>query len=81
MGHKDRPLEGVVEAIDQAINPPDIAQTGEAGDSNLVPVVQPSFDWIRLAQRVPVRIKLTSVPSDIQLIAGTTASVSIKSAD
>lgn len=81
MGHKDRPLEGVVEAIDQAINPPDIAQTGEAGDSTLVPVVQPSFDWIRLAQRVPVRIKLTSVPSDIQLIAGTTASVSIKPVD
>ena len=81
MSHGDRPLEGVVEAVGLAINPPDIAQTGAAGDSSLVPVVQPSFDWIRLAQRVPVRVKLTSIPSGVRLIAGTTTSVAIKPAD
>ena len=81
MSHSDQPLEGEVESIDQAINPPDIAQTGDSGDSSLVPVVQPSFDWIRLAQRVPVRIKLTSVPEGVRLIAGTTASVAIQPGD
>jgi multidrug resistance efflux pump len=43
-----------------------------------VPQVQPSFDWIRLAQRVPVRVKLEEIPEDIELISGTTASVVIK---
>ena len=44
----------------------------------LVPQVKPSFDWIRLAQRVPVRVKLTKVPDGVPLIAGTTVSVSIE---
>ena len=47
------------------------------GPSGVVPQVQPSFDWIRLAQRVPVRVKLTSVPKEVRLVAGTTVSVAI----
>ncbi len=35
----------------------------------------PTFEWIRLAQRVPVRIHLLEVPDDIKLRVGTTASV------
>jgi len=42
-----------------------------------VPQVQPAFDWIRLAQRVPVRVRLTKVPDGVRLVAGTTASVAI----
>eukprot|EP01035_Chromulina_nebulosa_P041977 gene41976-56841_t len=39
--------------------------------------VNPTFNWVRLAQRVPVRIKLDAVPKDMPLVAGTTCTVSI----
>jgi multidrug resistance efflux pump len=78
MGHPGTPIEGVVESIDRAVNPPNIAQTGAAGDSGIVPQVQPSFDWIRLPQRVPVRIRIERVPDDVRLVAGTTASIAIQ---
>jgi len=78
MSHPDIKLSGVVESIGYAINPPDIADTEGAG--NLVPQVEPTFDWVRLPQRVPVRIRLEDVPEDIQLISGTTASVAIRPA-
>ncbi len=81
MSFPDEPLRGEVEAIGRAINPPNIAQTGASGDGAIVPTVQPTFDWIRLAQRVPVRIKLTKVPEGVELIAGTTASVRISPKD
>lgn len=45
------------------------------GTGGLVPQVQPSFEWIRLAQRVPVRIRLGAPPEGVQLVSGTTASV------
>ena len=48
------------------------------GVSGLVPQIEPTFDWIRLAQRVPVRIRFKQVPDDIHLVAGTTASVAIE---
>ena len=76
MSHPDKELEGVVDSIGYAINPPNIADTG--GKSNLVPQVEPTFDWVRLPQRVPVRINLESVPDDVQLISGMTASVAIR---
>jgi multidrug resistance efflux pump len=53
-------------------------QDGSTG-SNLLPVIQPSFEWIRLAQRVPVRIKLGELPSGVELRVGTTASVLVRS--
>ncbi|MHC5002317.1 MAG: HlyD family secretion protein [Planctomycetota bacterium] len=76
MSHRDRPIEGVVESIGWAINPPNIATT--EGASGLVPQVQPTFDWIRLAQRVPVRVRIVEVPDGVQLISGTTASVALR---
>jgi multidrug resistance efflux pump len=75
MGHHERRLEGEVESIGYAINPPNLAQTD--GPNYLVPQIQPSFDWIRLAQRVPVRVRLKEIPEDLHLVSGTTASVSI----
>jgi multidrug resistance efflux pump len=36
-----------------------------------------TFSWVRLAQRIPVRIKLDNVPPDLLLVAGRTATVSI----
>ena len=76
MSHPDTELEGVVDSIGYAIDPPDSAAT--EGVSNLVPQIQPTFEWIRLPQRVPVRIRLGDVPKDIQLVSGMTASVAIR---
>jgi multidrug resistance efflux pump len=76
MCHPERELEGVVESFGIAVNPPNIAPTeGQAGE---VPQIQPTFDWVRLPQRVPVRIRLMQIPDEIQLISGTTASVAVR---
>ncbi len=46
-------------------------------DSFRRPNVNPTFSWVRLAQRVPVRIALEHVPPGTQLVAGRTATVRI----
>jgi multidrug resistance efflux pump len=43
--------------------------------ANLVANIDPNFTWVRLAQRVPVRIQLDPGPVDVRLIAGRTATV------
>ncbi len=40
--------------------------------------VEPTFNWVRLAQRIPVRIRLDQVPADVHLSAGMTASVTVQ---
>ena len=52
-------------------------QDGSTG-SDLLPNVSPTFDWIRLAQRIPVLIHLTEVPEGVELRVGTTGSVLVK---
>ncbi len=76
MGHRHRELEGEVESMGYAINPPRIADTD--GSANLVPTIAPTFEWIRLAQRVPVRIRLKNVPEDLHLVSGMTASIAVR---
>jgi multidrug resistance efflux pump len=76
MAHPDSPLEGEVDSVGWAIQPPNIADT--TGMVNLVPQIQPTFDWVRLAQRIPVRIKIAKVPDGVDLIVGLTASVAIR---
>lgn len=70
MTYADRPLEGRVDSIGWGI----AQQDGSTG-FELLPTVSPTFEWIRLAQRVPVRIQFTDVPEDIKLRVGTTCSV------
>ena len=70
MTYPDTPLEGVVDSLGWGI----AQQDGSTGEE-LLPSISPTFEWIRLAQRVPVRIHLTDVPDDIELRVGTTASV------
>ncbi len=72
MSHRDKPIEGVVNSIGRAISAPNTADISE-----LVPEISATFDWVRLAQRVPVRIELKKVPEGVDLIAGTTASVAV----
>lgn len=70
MTYNDTPLEGRVDSIGWGI----AQQDGSTG-FELLPTINPTFEWIRLAQRVPVRIHLTDVPEGIDLRVGTTASV------
>jgi multidrug resistance efflux pump len=70
MTYPDSPLEGVVDSLGWGIAQED-GSTGE----ELLPNISPTFEWIRLAQRVPVRVHLTDVPEEIRLRVGTTASV------
>lgn len=72
MGYPDRPLTGRVESIAFGIERRNTA----AGPGDLVQV-EPMFEWIRLAQRIPVRIRLDEPPADILLRVGYTASVSV----
>jgi multidrug resistance efflux pump len=44
---------------------------------SLLANVTPTFNWVRLAQRIPVRIALENVPDSVHLVAGRTASVYI----
>ena len=46
------------------------------GDQGLAEVA-PTFEWVRLAQRIPVQIELRAVPESLTLAAGMTASVKI----
>jgi len=76
MAHPGQPLTGEVESFGRAISPPNVALV--EGVAGLVPQVQPTFEWVRLAQRVPVRVKITQVPDGVDLIAGITATVAIR---
>ena len=74
MAYPDQPLEGTVESLGWGIAPSD----GNSG-AYLLPSIKPVFQWIRLAQRIPVRIKLAQLPQGIELRFGLTASVMVLS--
>ena len=65
-------LRGHVESIVARIEDRD-----RSSGSNLLPNVNPAFSWVRLAQRIPVRIAFDEVPADFRMIAGHAATVSI----
>ncbi|KDB05807.1 efflux transporter, RND family, MFP subunit [Burkholderia sp. lig30] len=71
-----KPLRGHVQSIVAAIEDRDRSQS-----ANLLPNVNPAFSWVRLAQRIPVRVALDEVPDDFRMIAGRTATVSMRAAD
>jgi multidrug resistance efflux pump len=54
-----------------------IADRDRSTSSNLLPNINPTFNWVRLAQRVPVRIAIDRVPSETRLVAGQTATVEV----
>ena len=67
-----RMLRGHVQSVARGI------VNGDAGaGANGLATVNPVFTWVRLAQRVPVRIGLDVVPEGVRLVAGTTASVQV----
>jgi len=64
------PLFGRVETISRGIS--DFERSDRPGT---VPRVNPTFSWVRLAQRIPVRIRLETLPARITLVAGQTATI------
>jgi len=66
-------LQGHVASIARGITVANAAE-GQSGLAN----VNPIFTWVRLAQRVPVRIKIDHVPDGVLLVAGQTATVQIE---
>ncbi|PVM85463.1 efflux RND transporter periplasmic adaptor subunit [Caulobacter endophyticus] len=69
---EDRPLHGHIQSIAAGIEDRD-----RAAGASLLPNVNPTFSWVRLAQRVPVRVALDETPKDLRLIAGRTATVAV----
>jgi multidrug resistance efflux pump len=45
--------------------------------STLLPNINPSFNWVRLAQRIPVRVSIDEAPADVRLITGRTATLTV----
>jgi len=68
----DTRLRGHVQSLAAGIEDRD-----RSSGANLLPNVNPAFSWVRLAQRIPVRIAFDEVPQDFRMIAGRTATVSI----
>ncbi|GEC55324.1 RND family efflux transporter MFP subunit [Bradyrhizobium japonicum] len=65
-------LTGHVESIAAGIEDRD-----RAAGASLLANVNPTFSWVRLAQRIPVRIALDHLPDRIALVAGRSATVEI----
>jgi multidrug resistance efflux pump len=65
-------IDGHVESIASGIADREIQ-----GSADLLANVNPTFSWVRLAQRVPVRIALDHVPNDTLLVTGRTATVEV----
>ena len=74
MGHPEL-IRGHVESIARGI----MIANAQADSAGLA-TVNPIFTWVRLAQRVPVRIHIDDVPAGVRLVAGLTATVEIDSA-
>jgi RND family efflux transporter MFP subunit len=68
----DTELRGHVAGIGRGI-----ADSNTSPNDQLLPQVEPTFNWVRLAQRIPVRIELDDVPEGTLLSAGMTATIHV----
>ncbi|MGL4673736.1 MAG: efflux RND transporter periplasmic adaptor subunit [Wohlfahrtiimonas sp.] len=66
----DVKLEGSIESISYGIT-----DQSSTTDDKLLANVTPTYNWIRLAQRIPVRIKINDLPKNMHIATGMTASV------
>ena len=69
-----QPVMGSVESITGGISASNAASSTQG-----LPNVDPVFTWVRLAQRIPVRIHIDHVPSNVQLVAGLTGTIVVTS--
>jgi hypothetical protein len=75
MGYRD-PIVGRVQTVTRGISVSNAAPSTQG-----LPSVDPVYTWVRLAQRVPVRIRITDVPVGVPLVSGMTATVTIRGAE
>jgi len=68
------PIAGHVEGISRGITDRDNADGPE-----LLANVTPTFEWVRLAQRIPVRIHIDAIPAGVQISSGMTCTVVVQS--
>jgi multidrug resistance efflux pump len=66
------PFAGRVESVTRGISDPN-----DVASNRGLPSVNPVFTWVRLAQRIPVRIAIDELPPDVTLVVGMTASIAI----
>jgi multidrug resistance efflux pump len=71
MGFPQR-LKGHVGSIGRGIN-----NQNDQVDARGLPEVDPVFDWVRLAQRIPVDVVIDEVPAGVLLASGMTCSVNV----
>jgi multidrug resistance efflux pump len=67
------PIIGHVRSVTRGLS----VSNAAAGAQGL-PNVDPVYTWVRLAQRVPVRIAIDEVPPGVPLVSGMTATVTIR---
>lgn len=65
-------FSGTVESLTAAI-----ADHDRVASSNMLPAINPNFNWVRLPQRVPVRVHLNPLPAGETLVAGETVTVEV----
>jgi multidrug resistance efflux pump len=70
-----QPIVGHVGTVTRGIS----ASNAAAGTQGL-PNVDPVYTWVRLAQRVPVRVAIDTVPQGVPLVSGMTATVTMRPA-
>ncbi len=68
----DASVKGTIESITGGISAANAANSTQG-----LPNVDPIFTWVRLAKRIPVRIRISHVPQGVPLIAGMTCNVSV----
>jgi len=75
MGYRD-PIVGRIQTVTRGISVSNATPSTQG-----LPNVDPVYTWVRLAQRVPVRIKITDIPPGIPLVSGMTATVTIRGSE
>ena len=68
------PLSGLVRSVVGANSSMGMSDGRKAA----LPNVDPIYTWVRLAQRIPVRIAIDHVPPEVPLVSGMTATVTIR---
>jgi RND family efflux transporter MFP subunit len=75
MGYRD-PIVGRIETVTRGISVSNATPSTQG-----LPNVDPVYTWVRLAQRVPVRIKIIEIPPGIPLVSGMTATVTVRGSE
>ena len=65
-------LKGTVDSVAAGVT-----NASSTRDAKGMATIDSNLEWVRLAQRIPVRIEFDALPRDVTLVSGTTCSVSI----